>query len=63
MLRCVIEEDLPVFFEQQLDREANFMAAFTARDPADRESFDEHLLSDNVNLIHRQHPFQRTPGL
>ena len=31
MLRCVIEEDLPVFFEQQLDREANFMAAFTAR--------------------------------
>ena len=36
----VREADLGVFFEQQLDAEANFMAAFTAKDPADREAFD-----------------------
>lgn len=40
-LRVVIEEDLPVFFEQQLDPEANHMAAFTVEDPADREAFDD----------------------
>ena len=39
-LRDVREADLGVFFEQQLDAEANFMAAFTAKDPADREAFD-----------------------
>ncbi len=36
-LRDVKEADPPIFFEQQLDPEANRMAAFTARDPADRE--------------------------
>lgn len=41
-LRPVVEADLPVFFEFQLDPEANRMAAFTARDPADREAFDAH---------------------
>lgn len=30
-LRAVLEDDLPVFFEQQLDQEAIHMAAFTAR--------------------------------
>lgn len=39
-LRHVEEADLPLFFEQQLDAEANYMAAFTAKDPADREAFD-----------------------
>ena len=38
-LRDVIEADLPIFFEQQLDPEANRMAAFTAKDPTDREPF------------------------
>lgn len=38
-LRDVIEADLPIFFEQQLDSEANYMAAFTAADPADRAAF------------------------
>ncbi len=38
-LRDVKEADPPIFFEQQLDPEANRMAAFTARDPADRELF------------------------
>jgi RimJ/RimL family protein N-acetyltransferase len=39
LLRAVDPEDLPVFFEQQLDPEANRMAAFTAADPSDREAF------------------------
>jgi RimJ/RimL family protein N-acetyltransferase len=42
LLREVLDEDLPTFFEQQLDPAANVMAAFTARDPADREAFDAH---------------------
>jgi RimJ/RimL family protein N-acetyltransferase len=39
LLRDVTESDLPIFFEQQLDPEANQMAAFTVKDPADREAF------------------------
>jgi RimJ/RimL family protein N-acetyltransferase len=39
LLRDVTEADLPIFFEQQLDPAANRMAAFTAKDPADREAF------------------------
>jgi RimJ/RimL family protein N-acetyltransferase len=42
LLRDVISDDLPIFFEQQLDQEANYMAAFTAKDPADREAFMAH---------------------
>ena len=41
-LREVIESDLPIFFEQQLDSTANYMAAFTRVDPTDREAFDAH---------------------
>jgi RimJ/RimL family protein N-acetyltransferase len=39
LLRDVTESDLPIFFEQQLDPAANQMAAFTAKDPADRAAF------------------------
>ena len=39
LLRDVTERDLPIFFEQQLDPAANQMAAFTAKDPADRAAF------------------------
>jgi RimJ/RimL family protein N-acetyltransferase len=39
-LREVDESDLPTLFEQQLDAEANRMAAFTGADPEDREAFD-----------------------
>ena len=38
-LRDVVESDLPIFYEQQLDPEANAMAAFP---PRDRESFMTH---------------------
>src|SRR5262249_15652925 len=39
VLRDVTETDLPILFEQQLDSAANQMAAFTAKDPADRAAF------------------------
>ncbi len=41
-LRPVVEADLPIFFAQQLDPDANYMAAFTAKDPTDRAAFDAH---------------------
>jgi RimJ/RimL family protein N-acetyltransferase len=53
-LRDVVESDLPIFFEQQLDPEANYMAAFTARDPTDRNAFMAHwvrILDDETNTI------------
>lgn len=40
LLREVEASDLDVLFEQQLDPEANRMAAFTAPNPADRHAFD-----------------------
>jgi len=40
-LREVIESDLPIFFHHQLDDVANHMAAFTPKDPADRNAFDD----------------------
>jgi hypothetical protein len=41
-LRDVAEDDLPWFFDFQLDPDANHMAAFTAKDPTDREAFCAH---------------------
>jgi RimJ/RimL family protein N-acetyltransferase len=40
-LRDVTEDDLPIFYEQQADPEANAMAAFPARD---RDAFTDHWL-------------------
>lgn len=42
VLREVIDDDLAIFFDQQLDPDANYMAAFTAKDPADRAAFIAH---------------------
>ena len=42
VLREVVDADLPIFFEQQLDRDANYAAAFTAKDPTDRAAFLSH---------------------
>lgn len=42
VLRDVIASDLPIFFEHQLDPEANRMAAFTAKDPTDKDAFMAH---------------------
>ena len=41
-LREVEVSDLPKFFKFQLDPEANQMAAFTSKDPSNREAFDRH---------------------
>ncbi|MFC9127502.1 GNAT family N-acetyltransferase [Streptomyces sp. NPDC057099] len=41
-LRAVHDSDLPVFFRQMNDPEALHMAAFTPKDPADRDAFDAH---------------------
>lgn len=53
-LRDVRESDLPQFYEHQLDPAANYMAAFTARDPADRDAFMAHwtkILADDTTIV------------
>lgn len=42
VLRNVMEDDLPIFFEHQQDRESNHMAAFTSEDPYDWDRFMTH---------------------
>jgi RimJ/RimL family protein N-acetyltransferase len=52
-LRDVTADDLSIFFEHQLDPAANHMAAFTAKDPADRDAFNAHwarILGDDTTL-------------
>jgi RimJ/RimL family protein N-acetyltransferase len=54
VLRDVVEDDLPIFFENQLDPDANHMAAFTARDPSNRAAFDTHwrkIMANPTNII------------
>ncbi|MFC9510194.1 GNAT family N-acetyltransferase [Streptomyces sp. NPDC057002] len=41
-LRTVHDSDLPVFYRQMNDPEALHMAAFTPKDPSDRDAFDAH---------------------
>lgn len=42
ILRDVVEDDLATFFAQQLDPDANTMAAFTTKDPSNRDTFTAH---------------------
>ena len=42
LLRKVQENDLELFFLHQLDSQANWMAAFTSKDPTDRAAFNAH---------------------
>lgn len=42
LLRDVRRSDLPIFFDQQIDPDARHMAAFTAKDLADRDAFMAH---------------------
>jgi RimJ/RimL family protein N-acetyltransferase len=42
ILRDVVEDDLDTFFAQQLDPDANTMAAFTTKDPSNRDTFTAH---------------------
>ena len=53
-LREVRDTDFPIFFTHQLDREANWMAAFTVVDPSDRSAWDarwERLRQDDKICI------------
>lgn len=53
-LRKFSDDDLPTFFEQQRDPEANYMAAFTKKDPDDADAFQQHwekVLADKRVLI------------
>lgn len=38
-LRKSIEPDLEVFYQNQADEEANFMAAFTSKNPLDKDAY------------------------
>ncbi len=54
VLRNLANDDLPIFFEYQLDQEANHMAAFTAKDPTNLEAFMAHwhrILADETVII------------
>ena len=54
ILRDVTLADQSIFFEHQLDPDANHMAAFTAKDPTDREYFDakwEKMINDKGLII------------
>lgn len=42
ILRGFVEDDLATFFAQQLDPNANTMAAFTTKDPSNRGTFTAH---------------------
>jgi RimJ/RimL family protein N-acetyltransferase len=53
-LREVTPEDLPIFFAQQLDPQANHMAAFTVPDPPNRPGFEarwQHFLTDPQTVV------------
>ena len=53
-LRKVVDEDLPVFFEYQRDSQANWMAAFSAKDPNNRDEFAarwKRILADRVITV------------
>lgn len=54
VLRDVTDGDVEVFYAQQLDPVANHMAAFTRKDPSDREAFMAHwkrILSDRTVIL------------
>lgn len=54
LLRDIVSDDLPIFFEHQLNQEANYMAAFTAKDPTNQEAFMVHwhrILADKTVII------------
>ena len=42
MLRDVLQEDLAIFYVHQIDEDADFMAAFTAKDRFDKKAFADH---------------------
>ncbi len=54
LLRNIVNDDLAIFFVYQLDQEANYMAAFTAKDPTNHEAFMAHwhkILTNETMII------------
>ncbi|MBE2197770.1 MAG: GNAT family N-acetyltransferase [Anaerolinea sp.] len=54
LLRDVVDDDLPIFFAQQTEPDAIYMAAFTAKRPTDQAAFITHwrkILADATVLI------------
>jgi [ribosomal protein S5]-alanine N-acetyltransferase len=48
------KDDLNMFFQFQLDKEANYLAAFTSKDPNDKiayiEKYSRHLADPTINM-------------
>ncbi|MGE6204405.1 GNAT family N-acetyltransferase [Guptibacillus hwajinpoensis] len=55
-LRDILEKDLPIFFDHQLDCSANYMAAFTSKDPTDRTAF----MNRWANILSTQNIIKKT---
>ncbi len=53
-LRKTKKPDLELFFQFQLNNEANYLAAFTPKDPTDKETYFEkyskHLNDPTINM-------------
>jgi [ribosomal protein S5]-alanine N-acetyltransferase len=53
-LRKTEKPDLEFFFEFQLDKEANYLAAFTSKDPTDKkaylEKYTKHMNDPTINM-------------
>lgn len=53
-LRQTEKSDLEHFFQFQLDKDANFLAAFTAKDPTDKDAYlkkyTKHLGDPTINM-------------
>lgn len=53
-LTPTVKDDLEVLFQFQLDKEANYLAAFTSKDPNDKaayiEKFTKHLADPTINM-------------
>lgn len=48
-LRDVVDDDLPILFEQQLDADARYMAAFVPKGSTDRAGFMAHWAKNRAN--------------
>ncbi len=64
VLREVQAEALPLFFEHQQDPEANYVAAFTAKDPTDQRAFMAHWtrIFGRHKHRHSDHPLRGSGG-
>ncbi|MGV8091072.1 MAG: GNAT family N-acetyltransferase [Mangrovibacterium sp.] len=53
-LTKTVKDDLDTFFQFQLDKEANYLAAFTSKDPNDKtayiDKYTRHLADPTINM-------------